>query len=184
VIQAQPRPPLKNEIFKRLLETDNSTNRQCIMKNTLIATIGVVALIALSTTSLLAQEKKETKPAQNEGGSGHSHFTKIPEKVEDIWKEINKQKKLLAKVVEEKDLGEAHDHAFAIRDLVKALPKKVDAESKSHAEEASKTITKLAADIDKSGAARAQKATEDNVKKMDAAVTALEKKLSGKSPQK
>ena len=93
------------------------------------------------------------------------------------WRAIRSQEGKLAKVVAAKDLGEAHDHAFAIRDLVKALPAKVSAESKAKAEEGSKEITKLAADIDKSGAAGAQKATEANVKKMGEAVLALEAKL-------
>jgi len=74
-------------------------------------------------------------------------------------------------------LSEAHDHAFAIRDLVKALPERIAAENKTKAEESAKEIAKLAADIDKSGAAGAQKATEENVKKMDGAIKALEAKL-------
>ena len=76
-----------------------------------------------------------------------------------------------------KDLGEAHDHAFAIRDLVKALPAKVAAEHKPNAEAGVKEIRKLAGDIDKSGAAGAQKATEANVKKMGEAILALQAKL-------
>lgn len=79
--------------------------------------------------------------------------------------------------VEKKDLGEAHDHAFAIRDLVKALPAKVPAENKAKAEESAKEISQIAADIDKSGAAGAQKATEANVKKMGGAILALQNKL-------
>jgi hypothetical protein len=82
--------------------------------------------------------------------------------------------------VAKKDLGEAHDHAFAIRDLAKALPGKVAAESKGKAEDSAKEIAKIAADIDKSGAAGAQKATEAGVKKMEAAITALKAKLKPK----
>lgn len=146
------------------------------MNKALIAAIGAAALFALTPSSTFAQAPTG-KPAQTEGAGGHSHFTKIPEKVEDIWKEIHKQKKLLGEVVEKEDLGEAHDHAFAIRDLVKALPGKLQPDAKSKAEESSREITKIAAAIDKSGAARAQKTTEDNVKKMNAAILALEKKL-------
>ena len=140
--------------------------------------MGISACIAFIATSSLAQEKSEKKPAApTQGGSRHSHFTKIPATVEEIWQAIHKQQGKLAEVVAKKDLGEAHDHAFAIRDLVKALPEKVAAEHKTKAEESAKEITKLAADIDKSGAAGAQKATEENVKKLDAAVKALEAKL-------
>ena len=150
------------------------------MKQTTLIAVGLSACIAFTATSLLAQEKPSQKPAPEPEGGGHSHFIKIPATVEEIWKEIHKQQGKLVAVVAAKDLGEAHDHAFAIRDLVKALPAKVSAENKAKAEAGAKEITKLAADIDKSGAAGAQKATEANVKKMDAAIAALQASLKTK----
>ena len=147
------------------------------MKKTTLVAMGLSACIAFTATSLQAQEKPASKPVPAAGGEGHSHFTKIPATVEGIWKEIHSQEVKLAKVVAVKDLGEAHDHAFAIRDLVKALPEKVATDLKTKAEEGVKEITPLAAAIDKSGAAGAQKATEENVKKLGAAVKALEAKL-------
>ena len=149
------------------------------MKKTAFIAIGVSAFVAFTTHQSHAQAAKDKQPA-SEGGSGHSHFTKIPATVEEIWKEIQKQQTKLATVVTEKDLGEAHDHAFAIRDLAKALPGKLPAENKSKAEAGAKEITKIAADIDKSGAAKAQKATEANVKKMDAAIAKLQANLKAK----
>ena len=147
------------------------------MKTSTFVAMGISACIALTTTLSLAQEKSEKKPAQKDGG-GHSHFTKIPATVEEIWQAIHKQQGKLADVVAKKDLGEAHDHAFAIRDLVKALPAKIPAaENKSKAEGGAKEIAKIAADIDKSGAAGAQKATEANVKRMGEAIIALQSKL-------
>ncbi len=146
------------------------------MKKTVLVAMSLLALIAFSAHQTAAQDGKEKTPAPQEGG-GHSHFTKIPATVAEIWAEIHKQQTKLAAVVAKKDLGEAHDHAFAIRDLVKALPAKVPAESKTTAEESAKEIAKIAADIDKSGAAGAQKATEANVKKLESAVAALETKL-------
>lgn len=151
----------------------------------MLVAMGISACIAITATSLLAQEKPAEKTAEKAaekaapapGGSGHSHFTKIPATVEEIWQAIHKQQGKLVSVVNKKELGEAHDHAFAIRDLVKALPAKVAAEFRTKAEEGAKEITKLAADIDKSGAAGAQKATEANVKKMGEAVIALQTKL-------
>ena len=140
--------------------------------------MSLTAFIAVTAHQTVAQAGKYKTPVPKEGGSGHSHFTKIPATVEEIWTAIHKQQTKLAAVVAKSDLGEAHDHAFAIRDLVKALPAKVPAESKAKAEESAKEIVKLAADIDKSGAAGAQKATEANVKKLDTAVAALEAKLN------
>lgn len=138
--------------------------------NTLV-TLGLTAVVALTTTSAFAQAAKE------KGGETHSHFIKIPATVAGIWQEIHKQQARLVTTVAKKDLGEAHDHAFAIRDLVKALPAKVAPEHQAAAEAGSKEITKLAAAIDKSGAARAQKTTEAGVKQMGEAVLALEAKL-------
>lgn len=149
------------------------------MKKSIVVAIGIAAFIAFTVNPTQAQEAKDKKPAQ-EGGGGHSHFTKIPATVEDIWKKIQEQQAKLTSVVAQKDLGEAHDHAFAIRDLVKALPAKVPAEDKEKAETGAKEITKLAADIDKSAAAKAQKATEANVKKMDEAIAKLKTDLKAK----
>ena len=143
------------------------------MKNTMLLALSLLASIAIATP-ILAQEKK---PAPATEGGGHSHFTKIPATVPEIWKKIHQQQAELIKTVAKKDLGEAHDHAFAIRDLVKALPAKVAAEHKPNAEAGVKEIRKLAADIDKSGAAGAQKATEANVKKLGEAILALQTKL-------
>lgn len=147
-------------------------------KATLVA-LGISAFIACTVHQTQAQDAKDKKPTP-EGGGGHSHFTKIPGTIGDIWKEIYKQQGNLLTVVAMKDLGEAHDHAFAIRDLVKALPAKVPAENKAKTEESAKVIAKIAADIDKSGAAGAQKATEANVGKMDAAIKALDASLKTK----
>jgi hypothetical protein len=144
------------------------------MKTTLLA-MSLFTALAFTATPLPAQEGKAPAPAAE--GGGHSHFTKIPATVDEIWKAIQKQQSKLAEVVAQKDLGEAHDHAFAIRDLVKALPAKVPADDKTKAEASAKEITKIASDIDKSAAAKAQKATEANVKKMDEAIAKLKTDL-------
>ena len=115
------------------------------MKNTMLIAMHLLACLALTATPIMAQEKK---PAPE--GGGHSHFTKIPATVPEIWKKIHQQQAELIKTVAKKDLGEAHDHAFAIRDLVKALPAKVPTENKAAAEAGAKEIRTLAADIDKS----------------------------------
>lgn len=148
------------------------------MRKTTLLAMSLLAAIAFIATPVQAEEGKDKAPAAE--GGGHSHFTKIPATVEEIWKAIQKQQGKLAEVVAQKDLGEAHDHAFAIRDLVKALPAKVPAEDKAKAEAGTKEIAKIAADIDKSGAAKAQKATEANVKKMDEAVAKLKTDLKAK----
>ena len=146
------------------------------MKTSTLLARGLGALIAFTTTQTFAQEKD----AKEGGGAGHSHFIKIPATVEGIWKEIASQETKLAAVVASKNLGEAHDNGFAIRDLVRALPGKVPAESKDKAEKAAVEIAKIATAIDKSSAGGAQKTTEANVKKMATAVAALQTGLKAK----
>lgn len=143
------------------------------MKTLLIAALG---LFTLGSLPACAQEK----PAKEGGGTGHSHFVKIPPTIEGIWTEIGSQQKKLAEVVAKGQFGEAHDHGYAIRDLVKALPDKVPAENKTKAATASAEITKLAAALDKSSAAKAKKATDDNVQKLATAITALQESLKVK----
>jgi hypothetical protein len=162
------------------------------MKKMILAAMTLTAALAFNPSPAFAHDdhehdkpqpaapKPEEKPSKPADSHGHSHSTKIPDTVEGIWKAIYAKHEQLVSTVAAKKLGDAHDYAFAIRDLVKALPAKVPAESKTKAEEGAKEIAKLAADIDKSSAAGAQKATETNVKAMRAALTALQTKLTAK----
>ena len=143
------------------------------MKNTVLVAMSLCAFAIITTNQTHAQAKEG-------GGAGHSHFIKVPATVEEIWKEIGNQQTKLAAVVAKNDLGEAHDHGYAIRDLVRALPGKVAAESKANAEKGAAKIATLAAAIDKSSAAGAQKVTDANVKKLATAVDALRTELKAK----
>lgn len=136
------------------------------MKSTLLAALSLCAFISMQPVT-----------AAEGGGAGHSHFIEIPETAEGIWKEIANQQTKLSSVVASGDLGEAHDHGYAIRDLVRALPAKVSADNKAKTEEAVKSIAKIAAAIDKSSAGGAKKATEANVTKLTAAISALQASL-------
>lgn len=157
------------------------------MNKTLLAAMTLTAALAFNPAPAFAHEDperatpppapKEEKPKKPADDHGHSHASKIPATLEDIWKAIHKQQAQLVSIVAEKKLSSAHDPAFVIRDLVKALPGKVAADKKSAAEEGAKEIAKLATDIDKSSAAGAQKATEANAKKMGEASAALQAKL-------
>lgn len=158
------------------------------MKTALLAAMTLTAAIAFNPVPAFAHEghddekpqppaPKVEEPKKPADSHGHSHATKIPDSVEDIWKAIYAKHEKLVSTVAAKKLADAHDYAFAIRDLVKALPAKVPAESKAKAEEGAKEIAKLAADIDKSSAAGAQKTTEANVKKMGEVIAALQAKI-------
>ena len=129
--------------------------------------MGLWAAIGLAASqTTLAQEHKEHK----EGGGKIT----IPDTVDGILKEIQKHQKELADTVKAKKLADVHHHAFAIRDLAKALPAKAHPDHKKMVENAVKKVSQLAEDLDKSGDAGNQAKTEANLKKMDAALKTLE----------
>jgi hypothetical protein len=109
---------------------------------------------------------------------GHSHNTKIPATIAEIWEAIDKRQDQLTKTLRAKNLDDAHDYAFAIRDLAYALVERAPAPQKEAADSAARTIAALATSIDNSSAADAQEATEANARALDGAVAALRKALS------
>ena len=121
----------------------------------LCAAIGLISIIA---TTARAAEKENVK---------------IPDTVEGIFKEIHKHHGELAAVVKNKKLADVHHHAFAIRDLAKALPAKAEADKKKQVEGTVKNISKLADDLDKAGDDGKQAETEALLKKLDGVLKVL-----------
>lgn len=155
------------------------------MKQNITSTSALCALLTLSVGQIVAHPEghepenrkplaaAETKAAAPASEHGHEHATKAPDSVADIFKAIDKQMDRLTKTVAAKNLEDAHDHGFALRDLSNALIGKVAADKKTSVETAAKKISELATAIDKSSAAGAQKTTESNVKSMGIAVKIL-----------
>ena len=136
------------------------------MKKALLLAVSLFTFVAIAPQQAQAQ--------------GHSHFIKIPETVEGIWTEIGNQQTKLSAVVAAKNLGEAHDHGYAIRDLVKALPAKVAADKRAKADEGAAAIIKLASALDKAAAAKSQKATEASAKELETSVASLKTAIEAK----
>jgi hypothetical protein len=126
-----PNPP-PNNLPQSQTKKSQSQNT---MNKTILATMTLTAGIAFNPASTLAHEghdhgtaqppapKVEEKPRVPADSHGHSHATKIPGTVEEIWNEIHKQQAQLVRLVEEKKLSSAHDPAFIIRDPKKARKK-------------------------------------------------------------
>ena len=131
--------------------------------------LGAAIALLSNQTTVLAQEHKDHKE-HKEGGEK----VKVPDTVEGVWKEIHKHHTELADTVKAKKLADVHHHAFAIRDLAKALPAKAHPDHKKMVENAVKRVSQIAEDLDKSGDAGDQAKTEGNLKRMDAALKALE----------
>ncbi|MDP1579432.1 MAG: hypothetical protein Q8M02_04085 [Candidatus Didemnitutus sp.] len=126
------------------------------------------SLVALSLMRLAAHPEHEISPPPIA-----EHVTREPDAIVDILQEISRQQSLLEQSVEERKLGSAHDHAFAIRDLAKALAAKVPDANRETVASAVTKISEIATAIDKSAAASAQKTTAANVKNMAEAIKAL-----------
>ena len=138
-------------------------------KTLLAMALGAAIALLTSHTTVLAQEHKDHKE-HKEGGEK----VKVPDTVEGVWKEIHKHHTELADTVKAKKLADVHHHAFAIRDLAKALPAKAHPDHKKMVENTVKKVSQFAEDLDKSGDAGDQAKTEANLKKMDAALKTLE----------
>jgi hypothetical protein len=120
-----------------------------------------IVLMSLVPTRALADEEKETK-------------VKIPDTSEGIFKAIHEHHTELAETVKSKKLADVHHHAFAIRDLAKALPAKAEADKKTKVEGSVKNISKLADDLDKAGDDGKQAETEALLKKLDGVLKVLD----------
>jgi hypothetical protein len=107
--------------------------------------------------------------------------TKIPATISGIWSEVKEGEGNLSTIITDKKLDKVHEAAFAIRDLVNALPDKstdltVDnlAKVKSNA----KYVADIAKRLDESGDAGDQAATEANFKKLQNFLKAIEAQYS------
>jgi rubrerythrin len=102
---------------------------------------------------------------------------KIPDTVEDTWKEIHMHHMELHDVVKTKKLDMVHHHAFGVRDLVNALPDKskdLPADKLAKVKANAKFVEDLAKRLDESGDANDQATTEANLKKLDGIIKTLE----------
>jgi acetolactate synthase small subunit len=138
------------------------------MKIKTLLAMGLCAAIGFFITSATAAE-------QEHGDHKDAHAkVKVPDTLPDIWKQIHAHHQQLKDVVKDNKLAEVHEHAFAVRDLAKALPAKSPPDHKKHIENLVKKVSQIAADLDKSGDAGDKAATEANLKKFDAALKSME----------
>ena len=139
------------------------------MKKTKLITLLLalaVGLPAVTTAATApAAKKEEEAPA-----------VKIPATLAGIWQEIQKQQDGLSKTIAAKKLVGVHEFAFAIRDLVNALPdkSKLDAAKLATLKSNAKFVASLADRLDESGDANDQAGTEANFKKLQPILKTIE----------
>ena len=144
-------------------------------KMLLTMTLAIAIAVPL-TMSLRADDKgmKDMKGMKDTKDMDNDVMTEIPATTEGIWQAIHKEHAELDETVKSKKLGDVHHHAFAIRDLAKALGPKAAADKKAAVKTANKKIDMLATELDKAGDAGDQVATEVNLKKLDTTLQNLE----------
>lgn len=93
----------------------------------------------------------------------------IPKTIPAIWQAVDKHAASIEKAITDNQLTSIHEHAFAIRDLVNALP----ALSKDLSEEQKKTlqnnlsyVDQLATRLDKTGDNKDKEGTQTNWQKL------------------
>ena len=93
----------------------------------------------------------------------------IPATADAIWQEIDKHSAELKATIDSGSLSEVHHHAFAIRDLVAALPSHsptLPAEDQSKLEGEVKFVSTLADRLDQSGDGNDKAATQSSYEQL------------------
>ena len=130
--------------------------------------IGNLLLGALLTSGLaLAQAGEKTEANVS-----------IPATVEAIWESIDQRTDELDHAIQTNVLGEVHHHAYAIRDLVTALPgrsKSLPPDKLAQVKANVAFVSTLAQRLDASGDAKDKAGTEANFKKLKDILNSIRK---------
>ena len=128
--------------------------KNAFMKYTMIAAVISIGGVMVSTLPAAAAEAAVT----------------IPATTAEIWQSIDKHVKDLHADIDKGVLKNAHEHAFAIRDLVQALPThspSLSAEALAKVTEQGKFVATLAERIDQTGDANDKPGTVANLTKLE-----------------
>ena len=98
-----------------------------------------------------------------------AHQAQIPATSEAIWQSIDKETPILDTLIRTGKLEELHHHAFAIRDLIAALPSRsgaLPAEKIAQIKASGKFVATLAERLDSAGDAKDKAAAASNLLKL------------------
>ena len=110
----------------------------------------------------------------------------IPATSEAIWQAIDKETEQLAMLIQSGTLEEVHRHAFAIRDLVAALPARsasLGADKVAQVKSNTKFVDTLAERLDATGDAKDKTGTESNFQKLKAVLKTIRANYPGSGPK-
>ncbi len=100
----------------------------------------------------------------------------IPNTSAGIWKAIDGHMQELHAAIAQGKLNTVHQHAYAVRDLVRALPShsaNLSADALANVTAQTKFVDTLAQRLDQTGDANDKAGTEDNTRKLEAILKTL-----------
>ena len=107
---------------------------------------------------------------------------KIPATSQAIWQSIDKETGQLAALIQSGKFEEVHHHAFAIRDLVEALPAHsgaLPADKLAQVKANGKFVATLAGRLDATGDAKDKAGTESNFRKLQGVLKVIRADYAG-----
>ena len=111
---------------------------------------------------------------------------KIPDTVAAIWQSVDQATEGIAKEIQTGKLGELHRHAFAIRDLVAALPARsasLPPDKLAKVKSDVKFVATLAQRLDAAGDANNKAAVESNFEKLKDVIKSIKGNYSDTLPK-
>lgn len=130
----------------------------------------VIGLSLVLTGSLLAVTPPMTRAAET------TDKVVIPATLEGLWQAIDAKSAELKQTIDRGALDQVHHEAFAIRDLVAALPAKsgaLPAESLAKVKSSVKFVATLAERLDATGDAKDAAGTKQNFEKLTSVLASL-----------
>ena len=106
----------------------------------------------------------------------------IPDSVVGIWQSIDNETAGIAQEIQAGKLGDLHQHAFAIRDLVAALPPRsasLPADKLEKVKSDAKFVATLAQRLDAAGDAKDKSASEANFQKLTSVLKSIRENYDG-----
>lgn len=101
---------------------------------------------------------------------------KIPDTAAGIWQAVDQETEGMTKEVQSGNLGELHQHAFAIRDLIAALPARsasLPPDKLANVKSDAKFVATLAQRLDAAGDANNKAAADANFEKLKSVINAI-----------
>ncbi len=137
------------------------------MKHSILKAIGLSLALAGGLVAAIALPASAAETAEK---------TVIPATLEGVWQAIDAKSADLKKTIDKGDLEEVHHHAFAIRDLVAALPGKssaLSAENLAKVKPGVKIVPTLPERLDASGDAKDAGGTKQNFERLTTVLASL-----------